>query len=308
LGGILLLGMFLVALIGTLLLATTGETAAVSEHVQQKTEALRAETEERLRLESRMLASQRLESLGVLTGSIAHEFNNLLAVIMGNTELVRSEILDAESQECLEQILLASRKAAERCRQMLAYAGQGRFAFAVVDLRQVTLDAKRAITRPGNVTIGVDFEDNFPMIDADEPQIRQLITSMLQNAIEAYGEREGTVQVRVGTMMFADVNKEDLVASERNFQKVVFVEVRDWGCGMDEEVRQRIFEPFFSTKFPGRGMGLAASLGIVRGHRGAMSVWSRVGEGSIFRIYFAAREEIGKKTPPAFKSVPLQAT
>jgi two-component system cell cycle sensor histidine kinase/response regulator CckA len=248
--------------------------------------------EERARheLEVKLLRSQRLESLGILAGGIAHDFNNLLVGILGNLSLALEDPdLRPGTRERLEQAELASGRAAELTKQMLAFSGKGRFVLESVDLsatvREVTalLDSARA----RKATLVYDLADDLPRIEADEAQLTQVLMNLLINAAEAIDNAEGTITV---TTSVRDVPLEELAHYELSDPlapgRYVSLDISDSGAGMDEDTLRHIFEPFFSTKFTGRGLGLAAVLGIVRGHHGAIRVTSEPGEGTTFHILF----------------------
>jgi signal transduction histidine kinase/ActR/RegA family two-component response regulator len=259
---------------------------------------------ERKILEERVRQNQRMESLGVLAGGVAHDFNNLLVGIMGNSSLMLDMVPSSSPLvPLLSDIVLASQKAADLTRQMLAYAGKGRFVSEPTDLSALVQDigglVRTSISR--KVQIQLNATTNLPSIEADPTQIQQLIMNLLINGAEAIGDQTGTVIVTTGVR---DVDASQLnryyTAPEIASGQFVFLEVKDNGCGMDESTLSRIFEPFFTTKFTGRGLGLAATLGIVRGHQGALKVESEVGNGSTFEILFPAttRAPLRKREPP----------
>jgi PAS domain S-box-containing protein len=251
------------------------------------TERRRAEEEQR-RMGRKLQETQRLESLGVLAGGVAHDFNNLLTVVLGNTSLARMQTpRDSGAQPCLEQIEDAALRAADLCRQMLAYAGRGRFVVAPLDLGALVNESwpllrsavsKKAILRQ-------ELGAGLPAVAADAAQLRQILMNLVLNASEALGEGGGTVVVETGvTEADAAYLAESQTFAELPPGEYVYLEVRDSGAGMTPEVRARIFDPFFTTKFTGRGLGLAAVLGIVRGHGAALRVESEPGRGSSFRL------------------------
>jgi PAS domain S-box-containing protein len=262
---------------------------AILSVVRDITERKRDE-EERRRLEEKMRHVQKLQSLGVLAGGIAHDFNNLLTAIQGNADLALLSLPPtAPARRHVKEIEGVVRRAAELCRQMLAYAGKGRFVVQRHDLsivvREMTsiLDAsisKKAVLRYRLAPV-------LPAIEADATQLRQVIMNLITNASEALGEGSGIVSVFTGVMQCDRAYlEESALGQELPEGLYVYLEVADTGCGMDAETQQRIFDPFFTTKFTGRGLGLAAVLGIVRGHRGAIKVYSKPGQGSTFTILF----------------------
>lgn len=268
--------------------------------IQDLTERKRAE-EERLKLEAQMQQAQKLESLGVLAGGIAHDFNNLLTAILGNANLAMLE-LPAESgaRSTIKAIEDASHRAADLCRQMLAYAGMGRFVMEPIDLsllvQELTHLLKVSVSKKAMLRCNLD--NNLPAIDADPTQVRQVIMNLVINASEAIGDREGIVAITTGVMQCDEAYLRDSHTAEIPLPGTyVYVEVDDTGCGMDADTRARIFDPFFTSKFTGRGLGLAAVLGIVRGHKGAIKVESEPGKGTCFRVLFPASKAEAEEPP-----------
>ena len=244
--------------------------------------------EEKRTLDSKLQETQKLESLGLLAGGIAHDFNNLLTGILGNASLSRMELpTSSPALHYLEDIEATSRHAADLCKQMLAYSGRGRFVIQNLSLNELIEDMEHLL----RLSIGkkailkLDLTDKLPAFEADASQIRQIVLNLVINASEAIGNRSGLISVTTG-MLRAD--REYLataaLAPDIGEGDYLFLEVSDNGCGMDAKAQSRIFDPFYSTKFTGRGLGLAAVLGIVRGHKGAMKVYSEVGKGSTFKM------------------------
>jgi two-component system cell cycle sensor histidine kinase/response regulator CckA len=244
---------------------------------------------ERRTLEQRLERAQRLDSLGVLAGGIAHDFNNLLVGVLGNAELLRDG-LSGEQQEMADEIFKAAQRAAALTRQMLAYAGQRDFGkrepveigALVRELRALlgaTLSKKARVEltiEPGSVVHG------------DRATLTQVLMNLLTNASDALGEREGLIEIRARPVTTVDARWEAALGATVGPGRWVLIEVKDDGVGMDEATRSRVFEPFFSTKERGHGLGLAACLGIVSAHRGAVLVESETGRGSCFSLLLPA--------------------
>jgi signal transduction histidine kinase len=238
--------------------------------------------------ERRLLQAQRLESLSVLAGGIAHQLNNLLVVIMGNASLAATG-LDAEDplRQYLTEIESASQQAARLARQMLAYSGRGGFMVRPVDLNEVVRSACAAFTErvTPHVQLRLELAPVVLRIAADETQIAQLVLNLVANAAEAIGGGRGDVllttsDVEAGPDDFARAyTGPDLPAGR--YRELV---VTDTGEGISPETLARIFEPFYSTRLTGRGLGLPAALGIVRGHGGAIGIEPGPVQGTRVRV------------------------
>jgi PAS domain S-box-containing protein len=264
---------------------------------------LRSKEEERRRLEERVRKIQKLESLGVLAGGIAHEFNNLLMGIMGYAELGTKQVApDSTVRECLEMVLRSSRRASELTQQMLAYAGRARLQIGRISLSEMaarTVDHVR-LTLPGQIHVRVELAEDLPPVEGDRAQLGRVVSSLITNACEAIGDQPGEILVSTRMAVLDRTALAPLIASEELTPgPYVCLEVRDTGSGMDDETKRKLFEPFFSTKFSGRGMGLPAVLGIVRGHGGAIAVSSEKGKGSRFAVYLAPVDPQAADAPAA---------
>jgi PAS domain S-box-containing protein len=240
------------------------------------------------KLEQKMRETQKLESLGVLAGGIAHDFNNLLSVVLGNASLARLEAAETPANAArLDSIITAANRAAELCRQLLAYAGKGSYSIVRLNLNDLITETTRLLELSISKQAKLEFAlaPNLPAIEADASQLRQIVMNLVINASEALGDRLAGV-ISLGTsvvrlpLVGATGPEAELAPGE-----YVCMEITDTGCGMPPEVLARIFDPFFSTKFTGRGLGLAAVVGIVRTHNGSLRVFSTPGKGSTFRIY-----------------------
>lgn len=249
---------------------------------------------EREALRLKMLDAQKLESLGVLAGGIAHDFNNLLTVILANATMGRHGIDDPVAQtEHLGQIETAARRAADLCRQMLAYAGHGNFVVERVDLGRMVQDTAHLlrVSISKKARLGLNLAPHLPQVEADTSQLQQVVMNLVINASDALGEAPGEINLitRLGRPRIAPgVVLHSFDLPEKNS---VCLEVHDTGQGMTPETLARVFDPFFTTKFAGRGLGLAAVLGIVRAHRGALTVESTPGHGTRFSLFLPAVEQ-----------------
>ena len=258
---------------------------------------------EQFALEQQMLHAQKLESLGVLAGGIAHDFNNLLMGILGNTEVALEDLPEeCACRESLAEVLRAGRRAADLVNQMLTYSGKRQPVVGVMDLNALIGEMVQLLRAsiPPRVSLNYDLDDGLPLAPADETQIRQVIMNLITNAAEAIGDRTGTVDVRTRSLRVPDESASATLFGGREVPPgdYIAVEVADDGCGMDEDTKARIFDPFFSTKFTGRGLGLAAALGIVNGHNGTLLLESTPGKGSTFTVLLPRTEGEGEAVSP----------
>ena len=264
--------------------------------VSRRTAQLRQEIEdreraeaERRRLEAQIQHAQKFESLAVLAAGIAHDFNNLLSAILGNAELAGLSLpADSPARESLEAIELAAITAAELTSQMLAYSGQGRLVIGPISLKHIVDEMTQLLRTVLSRRVDVSYEHapDVPDIEGDATQIRQIVMNLFINAFEALGEDDGVITVRTGVRA---VSGRDVPLAEAGWLPrgtYVFFEVQDTGCGMDEATLAKVFDPFFTTKFTGRGLGLAAAQGIMRSHKGAISVVTAPGGGTTFTLLF----------------------
>jgi PAS domain S-box-containing protein len=266
-----------------------GRRASNRDITEQKRQA-----EERRLFEQQMMHTQKLESLGVLAGGIAHDFNNILTSIVGNADIALmrtpSESLITEN---LKKIEKGAMRATDLAKQLLAYSGKGRFVVEPLDINRLIEEmihllevsiSKKAILR-------YNLSENLPSVEGDATQLRQIIMNIVINASDAIGDKSGVIAISTGC-----------IDCDRNYLKgvwiedgipeglYVYLEIADTGCGMDRETVSKIFDPFFTTKFTGRGLGMAAVLGIVKGHSGAIKVYSEPGKGTTFKVLLPAGE------------------
>jgi signal transduction histidine kinase/DNA-binding response OmpR family regulator len=276
-----------------------GTALRLTGALQDVTEQRRMELE-RQQLTTQMLRTQKLESLGVLAAGIAHDFNNLLVGILGNAELAAShKQTSAAVKNLIEPVIEAASQAAGLTRQLLAYTGRRPFRMRNVDLGAHVngLGSLLRVSLPKSIRLCVELTPKLPEVCADLDQLQQVTMNLILNAAEAHEGREGEVHVRTFMQELSTPATHALMlpAPPRPGRYVVF-EVEDAGCGMEVKTLERIFEPFFSTKFTGRGLGLAAVLGIVRGHDAVLSVDSMLGRGTTFRVYFPVFEQRAQKS------------
>lgn len=266
-----------------------GTAARAAGTMTDITEAKRAQFE-REEIQKKVLEAQRLEGLGLLAGGVAHDFNNLLTVIIGSVGLAR---LDLRSQgslpRYLDQIESAARRAGKMCRQLLASAGRATIQLEAVDLNTSVTDTLQLINPsiPPAVDVQLELQPHLARIEADATQVRQIVMNLVLNAAEAIGAGKGRITIRTSALTPDPRPGEDVILAV-NEPKVnhACLTVSDTGSGMSPEVKRRIFEPFFSTKFTGRGLGLAASIGLVRSFGGGLFLSTVEGKGTTFRLFF----------------------
>ena len=271
-----------------------GEITHYEGYVLDATERKEGEAK-RMALEAQVQQAQKLESLGVLAGGIAHDFNNLLMGVLGHADLAMGTLpVSSPAVKNVRGIMDAAKQAAELTHQMLAYSGKGRFLVESLSVNSVIEEMTRLleVTISKTAILRVDLAPNLPAVEADGSQIRQVIMNLITNAAEAVGDRSGVVSIRTGAMQCDREYLDTVVKAQEMVEgNYVFVEVADTGCGMDEVTLSKIFDPFFTTKFTGRGLGLAAVQGIVRGHSGAIRVYSEPQRGTTFKVLLPACSE-----------------
>ncbi len=271
------------------------------------------EVTERKQLEQQMQHAQKLESLGVLAGGIAHDFNNLLVGILGNASLALMDIDEASPlHELVKDIETTALRAADLTKQMLAYSGRGRFVVRRVDLTNIVEEMAHLLQTVISKRAQLQFAFARPMpeVEADATQLRQIVMNLITNASDALNGDNGTITLRTGVMRASgDYLRSPFLDYQLEEGNYAYVEVQDSGVGMSAETMQRIFDPFFSTKFTGRGLGLAATLGIVRGHRGTIRVTSIPGEGTTFRVLLPTISVEREAAPTVVEATPaIQGT
>ncbi|HCU35276.1 MAG TPA: hypothetical protein DGT21_07365 [Armatimonadetes bacterium] len=278
----------------SLMFAPIVDTGYVNIYGADITSRVEAERE-RGRLEAQIQAAQKLESLGVLAGGIAHDFNNILVGILGNADLAMMDLApESPVRRRLAGIIEASERAADLTNQMLAYSGKGRFVVERVDITRLVQEMAHLLEVSASKKAVIKYDlstDQLPPVEADVTQVRQVMVNLVTNASEALVGGVGIIAIRTSSM---HCNREYLrstyIDEELPEGLYVVLEVSDTGCGMDSETLEQIFDPFFTTKFTGRGLGLAAVLGIIRGHKGAVKVYSEPAHGTSFRVLLPAAE------------------
>jgi PAS domain S-box-containing protein len=260
-------------------------------------------TERRQRdLERELQRKQAMQSLAVMAGGVAHDFNNLLCGVVGNAEIARRKLppdAPPDLERCLGEILSFAGEAAQLSKQMLAYAGRRSLAIQALDMNAELSAALRLLhaTVESRSQLLLELGEGLPEVGADRVQLRQIVTNLILNALDAMEGKRGTLRLRTETVRLDAPSHEPYGVAPGSYVKVT---VSDDGRGIHPEARERLFEPFFSTKGAGRGMGLAAAAGIVRAHRG----WLGVDETSTEGTRFAVLLPVAKESLPRRSSSP----
>jgi PAS domain S-box-containing protein len=245
---------------------------------------------ERYAFERRLQEQQKSESLMVLAGGVAHDFNNLLTGIMGNADLIAIQSpAESDERRAAEAILIGTQRAADLVAKMLAYSGGGRVVAERVDLdslvREMVDLLGASVAR--HCTLTYNPTGPLPLVEMDPTQIRQVVLNLIVNAAEAVDDHHGVITVETGSEMLDDAKLGQMTFGDQLREgEYVYIDVVDNGSGMSEHTLARMFDPFYSTKDHGRGLGMAAVRGIVRGHRAALRVTSKEGQGTRFRVWF----------------------
>ncbi len=267
-----------------------GEVIGVEGTVRDITELKTAE-EERRRLNEQLLQAQKMESIGVLAGGIAHDFNNLLVGVMGNAELALLELPeDHPLRENMRGIVRAARRGSSLVKQMLAYAGKGKVGQERQNMNAIVREMSQLLESAlgAHVNLVIRLADDLPDVRGDRNQLAQMIMNLITNAAQALEGKAGEVRIETGCERLDGPLPDAVLDEHEPGARYVRVRVSDTGCGMDDATRQRIFDPFFTTKAEGTGLGLSALLGIVRSHRGALTLETAPGEGACFTIWLPA--------------------
>lgn len=288
---------------GTLLpVRLHGIAVRASSGTFERSIAVIEDLSERRALERKMFEVQKLESLGLMAGNIAHDFNNLLASVVGGVEIAMRHAAHVPAAgSALDTVLIAAARAADLCRQLLAYSGRGRFVVEQVSLDDLVVEMVQVlqVTVGKLATVRLDLAREGTLVEVDVTQIRQVVMNLVLNAADAIAEGGGTIAIRTSA---CTLDAEAIAnASHRDISPGPYVclEVSDDGAGMAADVLSHLFDPFFTTKATGRGLGLAAVHGIVRGHRGTLAVTSEVGRGTTFKIYLPRATLLGRVAVPS---------
>ncbi|MDP8243679.1 MAG: PAS domain S-box protein [Candidatus Hinthialibacter antarcticus] len=248
------------------------------------------EEKDRRRLEEQLRQTQKMESLGVLAEGVAHDFNNLLMVILGNTEMMMlSTETGSSEEESLQLIQSAALKGADLTKQMMAYSGGLALATQPIDFNHLVREITTIIeaTVGNKIRVALSLHNDLPIIQGDKGKLRQAVMNLINNAAEAIGEETGNINIRTGVCeLKPDDYIENFIEPYTPDAPGVFIEISDDGCGIEDDAFEKLFDPFYSTKFVGRGLGLAALMGIVKLHQGAIQLTSKPEHGAAFRLVF----------------------
>ena len=262
-------------------------------------------------LNAKLQQTQKMESLSLLAGGVAHDFNNLLVGILGNSSLALLQLPDDSlARESIKAVLGAAQRAGDLARQMLACSGRGTFVVERLDLAFLIKDLRdlASAVASKNAVISFNVDADVMLVEADATQIRQVLMNLIINASDALEGRAGLITVAAGCMQAdREYLRNTYFDDHIKAGPYVFVDISDTGCGMTSATATRIFEPFYSTKGPSHGLGLAAVLGILRSHHGAIKLTSEVGRGSTFRILLPAILGSVNALPPVNEASPERA-
>lgn len=257
--------------------------------------------EQRARLEKELRQAQKIQAIGTLAGGIAHDFNNILAAILGNAQLLKLTLSPShEGHANVSQILVASHRAKDLVQQILAFSRQREQSRQVVKLEPLLREAIKliSVSLPPSIQLHLNTRPDLPSVLADPTQIHQVVVNLCTNALHAMREKGGTLELTLASVLLPEESSD----SKPNLPpgRYVCLAVADTGHGMSAETLERMYEPFFTTKAVGEGtgLGLAVVHGIVQSNDGAISVTSKVGEGTVFKLYFPAREARPGTTQP----------
>ncbi len=266
-----------------------GDAVEVSGSVREVTQISRLEDSLQI-LERKLQENQKMASLGLLAGGIAHDFNNLMTVVLSNAELALQE-QKASAGAMLNEIKRTTLRAAELANQMLVYTGKTTLEVSRIDLSSVVreMGALLEVSISKKVRIRYSFDTELSHIRGDVSQIRQVAMNLITNASEAIGDQSGVIDVSIReTVLFPGDLEQAYPPDGIIGGRYVLMEVSDTGCGMDDQTVHKIFDPLFTTKVNGRGMGMAALLNAVQRHNGVVEVKSCIGKGTVSRVYFHA--------------------
>lgn len=267
----------------------------LNAELEAKNAQLIAEIAERKRIEDEALRMQNLESLRVLAGGIAHDLNNMMVAVEANAGLALKVLgKDSRASEYLIGIENAAEKVAAFSKQILSFTGKSEAVREAVHLNEIVQDTARLLiaTLSKDAVLEYALADDLPAIEANPPNIQQVVMNLIINASEALSNDKGTIRVSTGKISANRKYLDSLHPAGLPEGEYEYIEVSDTGCGISAETRKKIFDPFYSTKFTGRGLGLSAVLGIVSVHGGAIGLETKEGCGTTFRVILPVSDKV----------------
>lgn len=273
---------------------------------------------ERIKFELKMQHAQKLESLGIIAGGIAHDFNNILMAVLGHADIALEEVGEnPAAKKSINNIVIAGKRATELAQQLLIYSGKGEVETSIINVNDLVSDMMRLIKVSISKKVQTFFHPGHdtPAVMGNHSQLRQVILNLMTNASQAIGNASGRIVLRTGKVF---CTKDELAACSMPIRPGVdpslpettytFIDIEDTGCGMDETTREKLFDPFYTTKKTGTGLGMAAVLGIMRRHRGTMTISSTPDTGTRIRVLFPSthtdvKEQKVSEAPPMEKPI-----
>lgn len=293
-------------IITTPILDNEGNVTGALELVLPITE-LKTAQDERQHMAAQLFEARKFEAVATLAGGMAHKFNNALAVIIGNVELIRFDVNDTDTiQDYLSPIISAANQMSQMTDQLLAYAKGGKYKAKPTDGFDFVQETISLLKHklPATIQMSTAFENDLGLIKIDITQMQMALSSIMANATEAI-ENDGHIEVSCSSQTLQAEQSEQLGGIAPG--EYLLVSIRDNGVGMDDETVERIFEPFFSTKFEGRGLGMAAVYGIVRNHGGHVAISSQPRRGTQVDLYLPKTAK-GETPPPMIVDRDIRAS
>jgi len=274
------------------LVGRESDIATIEKCMNLLVDELKAKVEkvkhEKDRLQQELFHAQKTESLGIMAMGIAHSFNNFLSAILGNIDVVINCLPPGSPvKENAEQVRSTALCASELINQLLSFSAKGSFAVKNLDVSALIKDMINLLKDSISMDFSIEYQlaDNLPTVRGDPEAIRRVVMNLVMNASEAMVDKSGTITVSTGVAECDRANLVEAYIGESLPEgQYVYIEVSDTGCGMTPEIQTKIFDPFFSTKIHGYGMGLSVVFGIIYAHRGAIKMQSESGKGSTFQI------------------------
>ena len=291
------------------IMPVTDENGAISHYVsigRDITRRREEETEHR-RLQEQLFQSQKMDSLSVLAGGIAHDFNNILTGIVGSAELAKMSLEQGHPAHAdLDNIVQATQRAAALTKELLTYAGSGKSKAEVINLNHMVTSVLVILRSqmPKSIIVRKALIPDVPNVEVDPVQVQQVMMNLCLNASEAMREQGGVLTITTDKLDLDDATRLAMLVPPPSAGEYAAFEVRDTGCGMDTDTLAHVFEPFFSRRPDGRGLGLAVVLGIVKSHNGGLDVVSEPGQGTSFRVYLPASRKVASTPFVAQGAVP----